>query len=368
MCLHLLLLKLLNFCSGNKYVFVYNLLCYLVTFCVITWWIYKFSLQNLSSSIDVKNFFESDVSVQPALSVCVIDPKLDEKVKSVSNSEHNKSTYIRFLRGKEYYENLAHLDFSQIRFNWSNYFYIPPFASLVADNGSYLGRAPVSEYWKYSTSFIGLQSNNRYLTDCISLEPLKKETESIRLWLNSSIFYNGVRPRKHKFRVFLHYPGQIIRSFSTLKSIWNYADKSSAYHMRFRVMSAQVLHRYPTRHQTCIGDWRNYDKIAFQKHLKKLDCQSPYQYIYGVNYSICSTKEKIRKTLIYPSNRVMKKFDRPCRSLESVHYKYSETKMNTLPYGVLQISFYFSHQYKEIVQYLQTDIWVSIIISLSTYS
>ena len=111
-----------RFCSGNKYIFVYNGLCYMATFCVIIWWIYIYSLQSLSCSVDIKNFFESDVSVQPAFSVCVIDPKLDGKVRIVSNYEHNKSTYVRFLRGDEYQENLASLDFSQIRFNWSEYF------------------------------------------------------------------------------------------------------------------------------------------------------------------------------------------------------------------------------------------------------
>ena len=239
-----------NLCSWNKFVTLYNILCTLVTFCIIIWWVHKYSLHNLSCTVDVKDFFESDESVQPVFSVCVVDPELDQKLRKVSDSRYDKSAYIRFLRGIEYHENLSLLDYSVIRFNWSDYFYEPPLASLVGTNGTSLGSVPVSEYWRHSTSFIGLQSSNKYLTDCISFEPLRKEVVSIKVKLNLSIFDQGTRPAKtHEFRVFSHYPGQIIRSYSTLKSTWSEISNLSSFYMSFRITDVQVLQRYPTRHR-----------------------------------------------------------------------------------------------------------------------
>ena len=158
-------------------------LCLLATICVTSWWIYKYSLQELSTSIDIKHMFKSKDDLQPAFSVCVTDPRLNEKLQTVSNNKYNKTSYIKFLRGIEYHEALRNIDYNLIRFNWSEYFIQPPLAARVSDHGKLLGRVPKSEYWKYSTSFIGLQSSNKYLTDCISFEPLRKEVANIKVKL-----------------------------------------------------------------------------------------------------------------------------------------------------------------------------------------
>ena len=256
-----------------------------------------------------------------------------------------------------------------IRLNWSEYFIEPPIASLVSEHGKSLGKVTFGEYWKYSTSFIGLQSNNRYLTDCLSFEPLKKEVANIRVHLNLSIFDQGIRPSSsHKFRVFVHYPGQIIRSYSSLKSTWDKIDNISTPYMSFRINDVQVLQRFPTRHQPCIDDLKNYDRIAFQTILKKVGCQSPYQYVYGSNYSICSSKEKMQQTLLYPSNRQMRRIHNPCKSLYKVQYKFTESMSTKLPKGVLGMAFHFTYHYKETVQYQQINVGVLLVFKSNTIS
>ena len=336
-----------------KLISIYNLLCTIGSICLAFLWLYRFSLQNLSCEIDIKNFFQSDKDVQPAFSVCVIDPELDTKLRNIG---FNKSIYIKFLQGKYMHENLRLVDFSNIRFNWSHYFYKQPSASLVSDDGESLGRVPMSRHWWFYTSFIGLQANNKYLTDCIALEPLVRNVENIKMWLNSSIFEQGIRPSTgYKFRVFLHYPGQIIRSYSTLKALWDEVDNQTSYIMRFRISNVQVLERYPTRHQWCIDDWKSYDRIAFETKMQKISCQSPYHYIYGLNHSICSTKEKMKNSLLYPSNRKIRMFSFPCRSIEHIQYTYTESIGKKLPIGVTQMNFHYMTYYKETKQRILID-------------
>ena len=119
---------------------IFNVLCTLVTLCIVIWWFHKFSLQNLSCSIDIKSFFESDDSLQPAFSVCVTDPELNQKLLKITDSKYNESSYINYLRGIEYNEDLQKLDFSMVRFNWSEYFFEQPVASLISEHGKFLGR------------------------------------------------------------------------------------------------------------------------------------------------------------------------------------------------------------------------------------
>lgn len=338
--------------SWSKVVVLYNIVCILITLAIVAWWLHQFSLENLSCSIDIKSYLKYDQDVQPMFSVCTTDPLLDKKLKNLTAHRFNKSGYIKFLRGDEYHEKLRNIDYNDIKFDWADYFSSPPNATLLSERGKFLGRVQRSEYWTYYTSYIGLQSNNKFLTTCIGLQPLRKEVSAIRIGLYMNVFEQGIRPSTSRsFRVFLHYPHQIIRSYSTKKSLWDPIGNKSSYYMSFAIQDVQVLQRYSTRENECLDEWRNYDKVTFKTLLGGLGCQSPYQKFSGMNYSVCSNKEKMKKTLLYPSNRLMRAFENPCRSLETAEYKYSEHLTNELENNTIRMTFNFASNFREIVQY-----------------
>jgi hypothetical protein len=184
---------------------LFSTLCFFLAISVVVSWLHKYSLHKLASGIDVKSYFDTKLDVHPAFSICVTDPQLNEKVKKLALS-YNKSTYIQFLRGDMYDEELKKLEFEQISFNWSQYFHQTPVAYIVANNGTKIGNLPMtSKYWKYYTSYIGIQSQNRYLTSCLAVEPLTNEVHSIKITLNRSIF-EGKKRHNYRFRVLLHLP------------------------------------------------------------------------------------------------------------------------------------------------------------------
>ena len=188
----------------------FTVICLATTFYIVYGWIHRYSLHKLSSVIDMKGYFQTKNDVSPSFSLCVTDPKLNEKIVRFA-PEFNESAFIEFLGGKVYHEELRRLDFDKIRFNWSEYLYDSPKAQLVSANGTDKGFISAGKYWKNYTSYIGLQSHERYLTYCLAFEPLHHEVHVIRVRLNKTIFENGDR-QNYKFRVFLHYPNQIIRS------------------------------------------------------------------------------------------------------------------------------------------------------------
>ena len=51
----------------------------------------------------MKDYFKTKDDVLPVFSICVIDPKLEEKLKRYAPA-YSKSTYIKFLRGDVYHE------------------------------------------------------------------------------------------------------------------------------------------------------------------------------------------------------------------------------------------------------------------------
>ena len=166
----------------DKLNFTYKVFCVLITICIVITWFIKYNNHDLSCSIDIKRHFQNENDIQPAFSICTTDPKLNEKIKKLS-PKHNKSTYLSFLRGDAYYEELGNIDFRQLKFNWSEYFYEPPVAYLIFSNDTTKNNLTKSKYWTYYTSYIGLQSLNRYLTDCLAVQPLTKEVYYIKLSL-----------------------------------------------------------------------------------------------------------------------------------------------------------------------------------------
>ena len=341
----------------NRVSFIFKMICLALTTFIVTEWIQRYSLHKLSSVIDVKSYFTSEMDVAPVFSICVADPKLDEKIVQFS-SEYNESDYVNFLKGNVYYEELRQLDFERIKFNWSDYFYETPEAHLVSDNGRDTRFAHMGKYWKYYTSYIGLQSHERYLTYCLAFEPLRREVHAIRVRLNKSLFNNGKRP-DYKFRVYLHYPNQIIRAYQNVKYLWDdWKDKINQ--MVFSVRDFEILQRFEGKHSTCIKDWRNYDKIIMEQHLGSIGCRRPYQDSKTIK-QICSDTKTMDESGIYPSNIVMKMFNEPCRTIEKASFKFldSKTTSKNVPKEVFEIKFYFNSRYKEILQYEQIDLEVS---------
>ena len=283
---------------------------------------------------------------------------MHEKIVHFS-SEFNESIYINFLRGNVYYEELRQLDFEKIKFNWSEYLHETPKATLVSNNGTEIRLNPMGKYWKYYTSYIGLQSHQRYLTYCLAFEPLRNEVYSITVRLNKTVFRSGKRPN-YKFRVYLHYPNQIIRSYQNVKYLWDNVS-NEINQMVFTVRDLEVLQRFESKQSTCIKDWRNYDKTILEKHLGNVGCRRPYQESKTIK-QICSNANAMSKCGLYPSNIVMKMFNEPCRTLEKADYKFldSKTTSRNIPKDAFDIKFYFNNRYKEIVQYEQIDLEVTI--------
>ena len=336
---------------------LFQTLCFSFAIFFVVSWLQRYSLHKLASAIDVKNYFDTKMDLQPAFSICVIDPELNEKVNNLAPS-YNKSTYMKFLRGEVYHDELKNLQFEHIKFNWSQHFHQTPVANIVANNGTKMGNFPMTaKYWKYYTSYIGLQSSNKHLTNCLAVEPLTNEVQSIKLVLNRSIFKDKKRPN-YSFRVLMHYPHQIFRSYSTAKYLWRNWNSTKNYQMTFMVRGVEVLQRHKNKNNKCITEWNNYDQVVLEKHLDKIGCRSPYQ---GNNESlrnVCSSKKRMKQSLFYPSDILIRMFDNPCRSLEKADYQYSERIIHRYSKDIFEINFQFNQRYKEIRQYEQIDLEV----------
>ena len=124
------------------------------------------------------------------------------------------------------------------------------------------------------------------------------------------------------------------------------------------VRDVEVLERHKNKNKNCITDWKNYDEVVLEKHLEKIGCRSPYQGHGESLRNICASKKRMKQSLLYPSDILMKMFDNPCRSLEKADYRYMEEVVNREATEIFEMKFAFNGRYKEIVQYKQIDLEV----------
>jgi len=337
---------------------LFQTLCFFFAIYLVVSWLQRYSLHKLASSIDLKYYFDTTIDLHPAFSICATDPELNEKVKKIAPG-YNKSNYIKFLRGEVYHEELKNLEFEHVKFNWSQYFdqQTWPYAKIVAKNGTEMGRFPMGKYWKYYTSYVGLHLDNRYLTNCLAVEPLTNEVDYIKIVLNRSIFKEKKRPN-YTFRVLFHYPHQILRSYLTSKYLWEDWNSTKDYKMRFFVADVVVLQHLSNKNKKCIADWNNYDEVVLDKHLENVGCRAPYQGNNGRLMNVCSTARQMRQSILHIDTKMVKMFDNPCRSLETARYRFMETVSDKEPRDIFEMKFRFNGDYREITQYEQIDIEV----------
>ena len=110
--------------------------------------------------------------------------------------------------------------------------------------------------------------------------------------MKRSVFPTGNQPTHHEFEIFLHYPGQLLRSLETGKYAWDPWEQTGVYSMRFKINSVEVIKRRNKKRKPCNEDWEHDDDGILVKHTNSIGCRAPYQNPSN-QIAICNTKEKI---------------------------------------------------------------------------
>lgn len=76
--------------------------------------------------------------------------------------------------------------------------------------------------------------------------------------------------------------------------------RNISFRMNFLIKNIEVLQRNEDL-TTCFKDWRNYDDKVLKSHLETVGCRSPYHILFPTNKSVCTTKEKIKESLLDPN-------------------------------------------------------------------
>ena len=323
----------------TKITSLFEVVCWIATLSFCIFWIYKYSLNEDLCSIEFKTFHEDKIDTFPILSLCLLNPFSEERLRS-HKIPVGHATYVKFLRGEEFNSTWLDVDYHGVIQNISDFV---EQARIGFRNGSrlyfhpdYNGYRYYQPHTNYATNLgkaysIALFWGPRFY-NCYGLSiPPDKNIDYFIFRVKSSIFKSGFRPEKYSLMTLLHYPNQMLNSKNTLRFAWpQERNAKDSYIMRFRVNKVEVLRRRHKERLPCIKNWEEYDSLVVRNHIDRIGCRPIY-----LNHStednavsLCSTKEEMAQA----------KFELrsdgygvppPCTSIEDISYEYTESIFNS---------------------------------------
>ena len=189
-----------------------------LTLAMITFWAYKFSLNNDLCLVDYKSYGEDTDDVYPMLSVCLNNPFLIQNLHEYG-SEINETSYLDHLRGEIFSEKLMAIDYDNVTSDLNKY--VQPYYEykyyIQRTNGS-VEYYPIDDKNKhlFRVTYGGFWFT--YFYKCFAHEiPHDKSIQGVSIHLRNEIFPPGIKRNGYEFFTLLHYPNQVLLSVHTIK-------------------------------------------------------------------------------------------------------------------------------------------------------
>ena len=303
--------------------FIFHGVCIVATCSVIAYWMYMFTLNEDTSLVEYRHYYEEKDDVFPALSLCFRNPFSIRRL-DIALDGLNHTSYFKFLNGEDSNPEMSAIDYDSITMNISSNI----INSWIAfHDGS-------SQYYDFSDSsksrlvhsFAGFWDKRFY--GCYRLQiPDDKNIWYYSLHLKNNIFPFGQRPPHYDFFTLIHYPNQLLTSLGSIRYHWSERLTNNTYVMRFKVDKVEVIRRRNKAAHPCHEGWKNYDDDLLVEYVERIGCRAPYQK-HRTEVRLCSTKSEMQKsrfTLRTDLNGMLN----PCKTLQKVIYDYSESDLST---------------------------------------
>ena len=298
---------------GLGYQKIFKTACVIATLIFTGMWIYRFLLDEDTTTVESRSFFATEDDKLPVMSMC-FKQSFDDKMLKQFGENTTEKNYVDYLDGKYFDESMMKIDYLSSTTNISDFIisYTVWFlngSSIDAIRTNVSFKAP---YYTYSWNSWG------HTVKCFGLEITDPKVKTVAIYMNRDIFPRKIRPANGGFVILFHYPNQVLMSYASAKRTWSIRNNVSNYQMGFNLVNSEVnILRYKPRFQNCVKDWKNFDKLLLQSHINSVGCKSPY---FGDDYkgALCNNERDNKNAVFYFSR--LRDGIPPCRSFESLDY------------------------------------------------
>ena len=108
--------------------------------------------------------------------------------------------------------------------------------------------------------------------------------------------------------------------------------------MEFEVKNVDVITRRNKIQDSCLENWRSYDKQFMENKMKTIGCKPPH-WESSLNVPICSNKTQMKLFLRKPPTHEIVLFGPPCKVIERHDYFYYEREVDYSMYVLKVLQF-----------------------------
>ena len=301
--------------------------CVLIAISICGYWVYKFRLDEDLSVITYREFFEREYDIHPTVSLCIKNPFLGQRL---AENGVNQSSYLDFLKGNDYSEEMLNIKFDDTTIDISDYvkgyrLYFRNGSRI--DYNSQLNREQIKKL--IYVSYNGVQDFDGGFHKCFALDiPRIPNLLIVRILLSNNIFPSGKRPMFGGLRVIYHLPQQFLLADTNQKWEWSFRAANESYKMRFQIGGNTIMRKRNKRVNKCIASHVQYDDWFMHRYRIQSRCNLPYGK-QDQMLPVCNTKELIKGGLLYLGVVERSKLDRPCKTMTSIDVDHLEGRIET---------------------------------------
>ena len=282
---------------------IFQSICLLSAIILLSWCYYKYTLDKDVSSLSYKFFNQDENSIFPSISICVVNPYIEEKLKRYGG-DVNSSSYAEYLMGRYWSENMTTIDHDIVNIDFQD-FLKDVFIRL--SNGTQKVSSIDGKDSLIPAFYVGYSSA---IIKCFTFDmPYIKDVQIsvFQLTIDKKIFPRSIRPsrvmrpmhqlgRWEGFGISFHYPGQQLRSFSKEMYSWpsQKGNGENSFAMLYRLSSMEVWKRRNKPKKPCSEDKKNDDIHVLDRITMEVGCRPPF-WTSSSKLKICTLKKEFEK-------------------------------------------------------------------------
>ena len=317
-----------------------KLCCFIGLISMVAYWVHKFLIVDRDIGVVDYELHETDIDL-PTLSICIRNPFLDKKIRSV-DSQLNEDSYLRYLQGNIDEVKFQDIEYENVSLDLNEY--------LLALGITYRNRSTIFKEGPKKRIDVIYNGMNYYFVKCFSHQLDKherREVYEVIYVFNKTRLFNDLSdsvPKKERILLYVYYPNhflmkvtpdELYRSSSTFVSI----------------KDIEFIKARNTRRRGCMEQERTYDALVLKKHIEKIGCTAPYHGSYN-SFPRCRNKTEM-KNYLYDLDKAKKDYYPPaCNRISKMIISYyaqsSEDHQLFYAVGYLNEWMKIIHQSKEV--------------------
>ena len=349
--------------NDNRLEKLFNGLCIFAAFCLTSYCIYIYWLDEDLVQIYFKGYHETPDDIYPSLTYCIKNtiqtPKMEDRLKKFDQNLTILS-YQKFLIGdcswgrsngdepefewcNDVKRNVSWIDIDyddvtstlddflvNLIVFFTNNRESNDLVSYSMVNGSLvLMDATTTEEYRNLRKLNYTISVREHDYKCFSFDlPFveRKTIQKVEITMNAESFPgNVISPRSEYYFITMSYPNQVIRSLERNRVYLRpQIMDTQCYIQETFIGSMEVLQRRNRRFESCIEDWKEHDKYVLENIAEKAGC-IPKHWKMNSTFEFCNSNEQYKA--IHKEYIKIKGSVPPCRSIEKLSQMSFETDL-----------------------------------------